>query len=89
MLLNLAVIHQQEMAIHLFHNFIPLNAGKMLEVRVIKEFSLYKLKAKPVLLLPWLRRSWPYIKGVLENKQFSQFCLSVHLVSTITLIHTY
>ena len=46
MLLNLAFMHQQEVAIHLFHNFIPHNACKMLEVRVIKEFNLYELRAK-------------------------------------------
>ena len=46
MLLNLSFIHQQEVAIHLFHNFIPHNACKMLEVRVIKEFNLYEPREK-------------------------------------------
>ena len=40
LLLNLAFIHQQELAIHLFHS--PLR--KMLAVRVIKEFNLYGLR---------------------------------------------
>ena len=56
MLLNLSFMHQQEVAIHLFHNFIPHNACKMLEVRVIKEFNFYELRAK----LPPLP---PLVKG--------------------------
>ena len=43
LLLNLAFIHREEFAIHLFHhNFIPPN----LEVMVIKEFNVYELMAK-------------------------------------------
>ena len=46
MLLNLAVFDQQEVVIHLFNNFIPHNAYKMLLVRVIKEFNFCEHRAK-------------------------------------------
>ena len=57
MLLNLAIILQQEGAIHILHNLIPHNAKcKMLEIRMIKNFNIYDLRAK----LPPLS---PSVKG--------------------------
>ena len=47
MLLNLAVIDQQEVAIHLFLNSFCATLAKCSKlIRVVKKFKLYELRAK-------------------------------------------
>ena len=71
MLLNLALIHQQEVAIHLFHNFIPHNVSPKV-LKVDKWKNLFFLSLEQSYPRGCSAREGPSVQSV-HNGQFSTF----------------